>query len=82
MFIWCISQAGAIAAGCATLIKPSERTPAVCSLLAELIPKYMDPDLVRVVNGGIPEATKVRQKLSVFRQSLSIFLGFVVTVGS
>jgi aldehyde dehydrogenase (NAD+)/aldehyde dehydrogenase (NAD(P)+) len=29
-------------------------------LLAELIPKYVDTDLVRVVNGGAAETTKVR----------------------
>lgn len=40
-------------------IKPSENTPAVSSLLAELVPKYLDQDLVRVVNGSIPETTKL-----------------------
>lgn len=33
--------------------------PAVASLIAELIPKYLDPDVVRVVNGGVPETSKV-----------------------
>jgi acyl-CoA reductase-like NAD-dependent aldehyde dehydrogenase len=32
-------------------------TPATAALMAELIPKYMDPRVVRVVNGGIPETT-------------------------
>lgn len=52
-------QAAAIAAGNATVIKPSESTPAVSSLLTELIPKYLDSDIVRVVNGAVAEATKV-----------------------
>ncbi|KAF7425984.1 hypothetical protein PC9H_008346 [Pleurotus ostreatus] len=51
--------AGALAAGNAVAIKPSENTPAVSSLLAELVPKYLDQDLVRVVNGSIPETTKL-----------------------
>ncbi|KAG6900272.1 hypothetical protein C0993_000460 [Termitomyces sp. T159_Od127] len=51
--------AAAIAAGNATVLKPSESTPAVSSLLAELIPKYLDSDIVRVVNGSVAEATKL-----------------------
>ncbi len=27
--------------------------------MTELIPKYLDNDLVRVVNGAVPETTKV-----------------------
>ncbi|KAF5379237.1 hypothetical protein D9615_006047 [Tricholomella constricta] len=51
--------AGAISAGNSVVLKPSELTPATSSLLAELIPKYLDSDLVRVVNGAIPETTKL-----------------------
>ncbi|KAL0959771.1 hypothetical protein HGRIS_011461 [Hohenbuehelia grisea] len=51
--------AGALAAGNTVLMKPSENTPAVSSLLAELVSKYLDNDLVRVVNGAIPETTKL-----------------------
>ncbi len=42
------------------MLKPSEATPAMSSLLAELFPKYVDPSIVRVVNGGVEETTKVR----------------------
>jgi len=49
--------AAAIAAGNACMLKPSEGAPACSSLLAELFPKYMDPDFFRVVNGAIPETT-------------------------
>ncbi|KAJ7112386.1 NAD-aldehyde dehydrogenase [Mycena crocata] len=59
--LWlCMSpMAGAIAAGNAVVIKPSEACPAVASLLHELMPKYIDPSLARVVNGAIPETTKL-----------------------
>jgi len=51
--------AGAIAAGNSVLLKPSESTAAVSALFAELIPKYMDPDVLAVVNGAIPETTRL-----------------------
>ncbi|KAH9060602.1 NAD-aldehyde dehydrogenase [Lactarius vividus] len=51
--------AGAIAAGNACLLKPSELTPAFSALVAELVPKYLDPELYAVINGAIPETTKV-----------------------
>lgn len=51
-------QAGAIAAGNAVLLKPSELTPTASGLLAELVPKYLDPEMYRLVNGAIPETTK------------------------
>ena len=41
----------ALAAGDRALIKPSELTPRVSALLAELAAKYFDPDLVTVVVG-------------------------------
>ncbi|TBU47713.1 NAD-dependent aldehyde dehydrogenase [Dichomitus squalens] len=50
---------GAIAAGCAMVLKPSEQTPATSALFAELFPKYLDPELYHVVNGGVPETTKI-----------------------
>ncbi|KAJ7172042.1 NAD-aldehyde dehydrogenase [Mycena filopes] len=51
--------AGAIAAGNAVVVKPSEACPAVATLLADLLPKYIDRSLIRVVNGAIPETTKL-----------------------
>ncbi|CAE7171007.1 unnamed protein product, partial [Rhizoctonia solani] len=50
---------GAIAAGCATVIKPSELTPATSALIARLIAKYLPSDVITVVNGGIPETTRL-----------------------
>ncbi|KAJ3497265.1 hypothetical protein NMY22_g19716 [Coprinellus aureogranulatus] len=49
----------AIAAGCTVLLKPSENSPASSALTEELIAKYLDPDVVTVVNGAIPETTRV-----------------------
>ncbi|KAI4233901.1 MAG: hypothetical protein L6R40_006933 [Gallowayella cf. fulva] len=43
---------GAIAAGNAVILKPSELAPAVTARLAELIPKYLDRDCFRVLQGG------------------------------
>ncbi|KAL8701766.1 MAG: hypothetical protein Q9224_000344, partial [Gallowayella concinna] len=43
---------GAIAAGNAAILKPSEFAPATSAWLAELIPKYLDHDCFRVVQGG------------------------------
>ncbi|CAO1624338.1 unnamed protein product [Parajaminaea phylloscopi] len=47
----------AIAAGNTVVLKPSEVSPHSAKLLAELWPKYLDPECYRVVNGGIPQAT-------------------------
>lgn len=59
-------QIGAIAAGNAVVVKPSEQTPATSALFAELFPKYLDPDLYHVVNGGVPETTRVRRTRYVY----------------
>ena len=50
---------GALAAGNAVVLKPSEQTPETSALFAELVPRYLDPEAVQVVNGAIPEVTKV-----------------------
>lgn len=46
---------GAIAAGDCVVVKPSEHAPATSALLAELIPAYLDPEAVAVVEGGADE---------------------------
>ncbi len=53
-------QISAIAGGNGAVLKPSEQTPTFSALLAELVPKYLDPELFQVINGGVPETTKVR----------------------
>ena len=42
---------GAIAAGNTIALKPSEVAPASAALMAELVPKYLDPDAIAVVEG-------------------------------
>ncbi|CAM8978516.1 unnamed protein product [Rhodiola kirilowii] len=42
---------GAVAAGNTVVIKPSELSPASSALLAELIPTYLDPKAIKVVQG-------------------------------
>ncbi len=49
--------ADAIAAGNTVACKPSEVAPATSAALARLIPQYLDPDAVAVVEGGVPETT-------------------------
>ncbi|KAI6110138.1 aldehyde dehydrogenase [Pisolithus sp. B1] len=50
---------GAIAAGCCAVLKPSENVPHLSELLAKLISKYLDTSAYRVINGAIPEITKI-----------------------
>ncbi|TPX67501.1 hypothetical protein SpCBS45565_g03746 [Spizellomyces sp. 'palustris'] len=49
----------AIAAGNAAVIKPSEVAPFSAAVMTLLIEKYLDPNCVRVVNGGVPETTRL-----------------------
>jgi aldehyde dehydrogenase (NAD+) len=42
----------AVAAGNCAVLKPSELAPATSVLLARLIPKYLDPDAIAVVEGA------------------------------
>ncbi|KAG1744558.1 aldehyde dehydrogenase [Suillus paluster] len=50
---------GAIAAGCTAALKPSELVPTFSQLLAEIVPKYLDPNAYQVVNGAVPEISKL-----------------------
>ncbi|THU84797.1 NAD-aldehyde dehydrogenase [Dendrothele bispora CBS 962.96] len=59
IFLSLLPLASAIAAGNTVVLKPSESTPATSALFAELFPKYLDNDLVRVVNGSVPETTRL-----------------------
>lgn len=78
-----ILQAGAIAAGNAVALKGPESTPATTALMTELAEKYLDKDLVRFINGAVPEATRVRL-VGGKRCHWLIFLfsGLGITVGS
>jgi aldehyde dehydrogenase (NAD+) len=50
---------GALAAGNAVVVKPSELAPATSAALARLLPAHLDTDTdaVAVVEGGVPETT-------------------------
>ncbi|KAK4700714.1 hypothetical protein P7C70_g5527, partial [Phenoliferia sp. Uapishka_3] len=50
---------GAISAGCPALLKPAEQNPAVATLIAQLVPKYLDPKSYKVINGAIDETTEL-----------------------
>ena len=54
--------AAALAAGNAVVCKPSEVAPATSSALARLLPLYLDPAAVAVVEGGIPETTTLLEQ--------------------
>jgi aldehyde dehydrogenase (NAD+) len=43
--------ASALAAGNCVVVKPSELAPASSAVLADLLPRYLDPDAVKVVEG-------------------------------
>lgn len=47
---------GAISAGNAAIVKPSEFTPHVSRVIAEMLGEYFEPDYIRVIEGG-PEVT-------------------------
>ncbi|KAI1627855.1 putative aldehyde dehydrogenase [Exophiala viscosa] len=49
----------AISAGNTAVIKASENTPVTGKLLAELIPRYLDSESYRVVNGDKDQATEL-----------------------
>lgn len=52
-----VPAAGAIAAGNAVVMKPSEVSAATSAVLARLVPRYMDAKAVTLVEGGVPETT-------------------------
>ncbi|KAJ8275515.1 hypothetical protein COCON_G00072670 [Conger conger] len=56
---------GAIAAGNAAVVKPSELSENSSKLLKELLPQYLDKELYPVVTGGVPETQELlRQRLT------------------
>ena len=53
---------GAIAAGCAAVVKPSEVAASTSRVIAELLPKYLDRECFAVVEGGVPETTALLEE--------------------
>lgn len=52
-------MAGAVAAGNCVILKPSEVAPATASLIADLVPKYLDKSCYQVYLGGVEETTEL-----------------------
>jgi aldehyde dehydrogenase (NAD+) len=50
---------GALGAGNAVVVKPSELAPATSALLAELLPRFLDARAVAVIEGGAEETTEL-----------------------
>ena len=50
-------MAAAIAAGNCVVIKPSELAPATSALLARQVPRFLDPECIKIVEGGVAETT-------------------------
>jgi aldehyde dehydrogenase (NAD+) len=48
---------GALAAGNCAVLKPSEITAHTSGVLARLVPRYLDPEAVALVEGAVPETT-------------------------
>ncbi|XP_022850277.1 aldehyde dehydrogenase-like [Olea europaea var. sylvestris] len=53
---------GAIAAGNAVVLKPSEIAPATSAALSKLLGEYMDTSAVKVVEGAVPETTALLEQ--------------------
>ncbi|KAJ6930637.1 aldehyde dehydrogenase family 3 member H1-like [Populus alba x Populus x berolinensis] len=53
---------GAIAAGNAMVLKPSELAPASSALLAKLLPEYLDCSLIKVVEGAVSETSALLEQ--------------------
>ena len=54
-----IPVAGAIAAGNAVVMKPSEVSSATSALLGKLVPRYLDNDAITIVEGAVSETTQL-----------------------
>lgn len=50
---------GAVAAGNAVVLKPSELAPATSAAMAELVPRYLDSEAVAVIEGGVETTTEL-----------------------
>lgn len=57
-----VPAASALAAGNAVVMKPSEVSAATSSVLARLIPQYLDPSAVLCVEGGVAETTDLLEQ--------------------
>lgn len=54
--------AAALAAGNTVAVKPSEVSPASSAMMARLLPEYLDPEAVIVIEGGVAETTDLLEQ--------------------
>ncbi|WAL67717.1 aldehyde dehydrogenase family protein [Amycolatopsis cynarae] len=59
VFLTLAPVVAALAAGNCVIVKPSEHTPTVSALLADLLPRYLDSDAVAVVEGAANETQEL-----------------------
>ena len=57
-----VPVAGAIAAGNAVVMKPSEVSAATSATLARLVPRYLDQSAITLVEGAVPETTELLEQ--------------------
>jgi aldehyde dehydrogenase (NAD+) len=57
-----LPMAAAIAAGNAVIAKPSELTGETAKLMAELVPRYVDPEAIAVIEGDVAVATDLLEQ--------------------
>src|SRR3546814_7266641 len=65
--------AAALAAGNCVAATPSELAPACSAALARLIPRYVDPDAVLVVEGGVRSEEPTSELQSLMTTSYAVF---------
>lgn len=53
---------GALAAGCTAVVKPSEQSPATADLIEKLLPHYLDPEAIQVVQGDAQDAARLLEQ--------------------
>jgi aldehyde dehydrogenase (NAD+) len=75
---------GAIAAGNEMVLKPSEFSPATSSLLAKLLPEYLDISSIKVVEGAVSETSALLEQKwdKIFYTGSCSFLCFYMHVES
>lgn len=50
---------GAISAGNCVVLKPSEHAGSSADLMCKLVSKYLDPECIQLILGGVPETTEI-----------------------
>ena len=60
---WAENEKKTCAAGCTVAFKPSGHAPYTSALFSELFPRYVDADVVRIVNDAVPAAVPETNKV-------------------